>query len=267
MPTLIRLLIFLIFLGGLAFGGMVALTAVVDPGEKEFRVPHPDARPDDDQRERRSAQPPRPASRATGDRARSRHRAAGTAEHAGARHQSADAGHVDLRMSGSELHLVDAFLEMMSAERGAAKNTIAAYRRDLTDYGAFLSGRGSRFTAAPRELVVGWLERLAGEGLSASSSRAKTQRGAAVPQIPLRRRDPAGRSDPDRRLAAGAARPAEGADGRRGRSPADGGRSRTPMPRPRRRSRQRRSGSTFSSSCSTPPGFASPSWSGSAARR
>lgn len=38
MPTLIRLLIFLIFLGGLAFGGMVALTAVVDPGEKEFRV-------------------------------------------------------------------------------------------------------------------------------------------------------------------------------------------------------------------------------------
>jgi len=38
MPSLIRLLIFLIFLGGLAFGGMVALTAVVDPGEKEFRV-------------------------------------------------------------------------------------------------------------------------------------------------------------------------------------------------------------------------------------
>ena len=76
-------------------------------------------------------------------------------------------------MSGSELHLVDAFLEMMSAERGAAKNTIAAYRRDLTDYGAFLSGRGSRFTAAPRELVVGWLERLAGEGLSASSSARK----------------------------------------------------------------------------------------------
>ena len=37
MPTLIRLVIFLIFLGGLAFGGMLALTAVVDPGEKEFR--------------------------------------------------------------------------------------------------------------------------------------------------------------------------------------------------------------------------------------
>ena len=31
-------------------------------------------------------------------------------------------------MSGG--HLVGAFLEMMSAERGAAKNTIEAYRRD-----------------------------------------------------------------------------------------------------------------------------------------
>jgi integrase/recombinase XerD len=76
-------------------------------------------------------------------------------------------------MSGSELHLVDAFLEMMSAERGAARNTIAAYRRDLTDYAAFLSARDQRFTTAGRELVVGWLDRLAGEGLSASSSARK----------------------------------------------------------------------------------------------
>ena len=38
MPTLIRLIIILIFLGGLAFGGMVALTAMVKPGEKEIRV-------------------------------------------------------------------------------------------------------------------------------------------------------------------------------------------------------------------------------------
>lgn len=38
MPTLIRLLVFLLVLAGLAFGGMVALTAVVDPGEREMRV-------------------------------------------------------------------------------------------------------------------------------------------------------------------------------------------------------------------------------------
>ena len=38
MPTLIRLLIFLIVLAALAFGGMVALAAMVDPGEREYRV-------------------------------------------------------------------------------------------------------------------------------------------------------------------------------------------------------------------------------------
>ena len=37
-------------------------------------------------------------------------------------------------------HHVEAFLEMMSAERGAAQNTLAAYRRDLEDYGRFLVG-------------------------------------------------------------------------------------------------------------------------------
>jgi hypothetical protein len=38
MPTLIRLLVVLLILAGLAFGAMVGLTAVVDPGEKEIRV-------------------------------------------------------------------------------------------------------------------------------------------------------------------------------------------------------------------------------------
>ena len=36
---------------------------------------------------------------------------------------------------------LEAFLEMMSAERGAAANTLAAYRRDLDDYAGFLAGR------------------------------------------------------------------------------------------------------------------------------
>jgi len=34
--------------------------------------------------------------------------------------------------------LIGRFLEMMSAERGAARNTLEAYRRDLSDYAAFL---------------------------------------------------------------------------------------------------------------------------------
>ena len=70
-------------------------------------------------------------------------------------------------MSG---HLIGAFLEMMSAERGAAKNTIEAYRRDLSDYGGFVLGRKQTLLTADRETVTAYLDNLRREGLSASSS-------------------------------------------------------------------------------------------------
>ncbi len=38
MPTLIRFLIFVLFLAGLVFGGMIALSAFVDPPQKEVSV-------------------------------------------------------------------------------------------------------------------------------------------------------------------------------------------------------------------------------------
>ncbi len=72
-------------------------------------------------------------------------------------------------MSGGG-HLIDAFLEMMSAERGAAKNTIAAYRRDLADYSGFVAGRQQTLLDVGRETVTAYLDRLHGEGLSASSA-------------------------------------------------------------------------------------------------
>lgn len=70
----------------------------------------------------------------------------------------------------SEAHLVEAFLEMMSAERGAAKNTIEAYRRDLSDYIGSLAARKATPTTATREQLVAYLSSLAAQGLSASSS-------------------------------------------------------------------------------------------------
>jgi integrase/recombinase XerD len=70
----------------------------------------------------------------------------------------------------SEAHLVEAFLEMISAERGAARNTIEAYRRDLSDYLGYLSARQARPTTAQREQVVAYLASLEAQGLSASSS-------------------------------------------------------------------------------------------------
>ncbi|MCR6637012.1 site-specific tyrosine recombinase XerD [Devosia sp.] len=67
-------------------------------------------------------------------------------------------------------HLVGAFLEMMSAERGAAANTIAAYRRDLTSYAGFVAGKKQTLLDCPRETVNAYLDGLKAEGLSASSS-------------------------------------------------------------------------------------------------
>jgi integrase/recombinase XerD len=73
-------------------------------------------------------------------------------------------------MSGGAGHLIDAFLEMMSAERGAAANTIAAYGRDLGDYAGFMTAEGVTAANVARDVVVAYLERLSAEGLSASSS-------------------------------------------------------------------------------------------------
>ena len=67
-------------------------------------------------------------------------------------------------------HLVGAFLEMMSAERGAAKNTIDAYRRDLTDYAGFLTRRGKTPLDSDRQDVTAYLDGLYAQGLAAASS-------------------------------------------------------------------------------------------------
>lgn len=72
-------------------------------------------------------------------------------------------------MSGRDHHLIEAFLEMMSAERGAADNTIAAYGRDLSDYLGFLSGRGKTVADAGKQEVADYIASLDAAGLAASS--------------------------------------------------------------------------------------------------
>src|SRR5437016_8620954 len=58
---------------------------------------------------------------------------------------------------------------MLSAERGAAANTLEAYRRDLKDFSADLGKHGGTIAAANDDAIRGYLGRLSGRGFSAAS--------------------------------------------------------------------------------------------------
>jgi integrase/recombinase XerD len=76
----------------------------------------------------------------------------------------------------------EAFLEMLSAERGAARNTLAAYAADLADVGAFLATRGIALSAADQASLRAYLESLAAAGLS---PRTAARRLSALRQFHL----------------------------------------------------------------------------------
>ena len=70
----------------------------------------------------------------------------------------------------SDRDRIEAFLEMMSAERGAAANTLDAYARDLSDASEFCGGRLT--TASGRDLAA-WQADLSARGMAASTSARK----------------------------------------------------------------------------------------------
>ena len=77
-------------------------------------------------------------------------------------------------MSGNadQRHL-DAFLEMMLAERGASLHTIEAYRRDVQQYLIFLSRTGGDSVEAGVEDVRNFVEQLSDSGLAARTQARK----------------------------------------------------------------------------------------------
>lgn len=62
------------------------------------------------------------------------------------------------------------FLDMLAAERGASKNTLDAYRRDLEDYLAYLGEARSAPDAASSTTVRGFMASLEERGLKATSA-------------------------------------------------------------------------------------------------
>ncbi len=61
------------------------------------------------------------------------------------------------------------FLDYARVERGLAANSIASYRRDLSEFAAYLRGQGKTWENTDREQVRGFLATLYQRGLSARS--------------------------------------------------------------------------------------------------
>lgn len=69
----------------------------------------------------------------------------------------------------SGLLQAEAFLEMLSAERGAALNTLEAYRHDLEEAAVFFSGRRTNLLKAGSDDISALLADLAKRGFAATS--------------------------------------------------------------------------------------------------
>ena len=98
---------------------------------------------------------------------------------------------------------IEAFLEMMAAERAAANNTLIAYGKDLAEADAFLGARDTDLVRASTEQVEAYFTALGERGLSAATA---ARRRAAVRQFyrfalgeRWRRDDPSRRVDAPRK--------------------------------------------------------------------
>jgi integrase/recombinase XerD len=65
--------------------------------------------------------------------------------------------------------LIELFLDMLSAERGASANTLDAYRRDLADFSADLTAARQTITTADSDALRAYLARLAKRQLAPAS--------------------------------------------------------------------------------------------------
>jgi len=83
-------------------------------------------------------------------------------------------------MADRDRHLIGLFIDMLAAERGAADNTLQAYRRDLEDFLAFVGRRERRVAEAAPADISAYLHAIAENGLAATS---RARRLSAIRQF------------------------------------------------------------------------------------
>jgi integrase/recombinase XerD len=69
----------------------------------------------------------------------------------------------------SDQRLTALYLDMLAAERGAGKNTLAAYGRDLADFTAYLAGARSSIAGASTDELRAYLSELARRGMTSAT--------------------------------------------------------------------------------------------------
>lgn len=66
------------------------------------------------------------------------------------------------------------FLSWLAVERGRSANTLAAYRRDLRAYEAWVTARGAEVTGVDQRTLTDWVSSLRGSGKAPSSAKRAT---------------------------------------------------------------------------------------------
>jgi integrase/recombinase XerD len=97
----------------------------------------------------------------------------------------------------------DSFLEMLSAERGLAQNSLLAYRNDLADFSGFLTGRNENPETVGSDALRLYMQGLSDEGMTASTAArrlsALRQFFKFLVQETIRKDDPAALLDAPKR--------------------------------------------------------------------
>ena len=76
--------------------------------------------------------------------------------------------------TGADASAIDIFLDALWLEDGLAKNTLAAYRRDLTLFAAWLAGQGAALNSSTELHLVGYMSARHAGGKATSANRRLT---------------------------------------------------------------------------------------------